>query len=158
MKKLLLATTILAVSTSIVNARPYYHHHRHHRYHIARHHRGHTHQSVAEGLGAGLSHMLESAGRNAAAARRRGLAWCGAYMADVMHVAGAYARELWVAANWARWGHPASPHVGAVVVWRHHVGKIVGGEPGSWIILSGNDGHAVRARRRSLAGVIAIRE
>jgi hypothetical protein len=44
-----------------------------------------------------------------------------------------------------------------VVVWPHHVGKIVGKENGEWIIESGNDGHALRTRPRSIAGAIAIR-
>ncbi len=49
------------------------------------------------------------------------------------------------------------PSVGAIVVWRHHVGKIVGQENGQWIVQSGNDGHAVRTRARSVAGAIAFR-
>jgi hypothetical protein len=43
------------------------------------------------------------------------------------------------------------------VVWRHHVGRIVGQENGQWIVQSGNDGHAVRTRARSIAGAIAFR-
>lgn len=80
-------------------------------------------------------------------------------MADIMHVTGALARKLWVAADWARlYGHKTTAHVGAIVVWRHHVGRIVGGRDGRWEILSGNDGHAVRTRVRSIKGAIAIRE
>jgi len=48
-------------------------------------------------------------------------------------------------------------HLSALVVWRHHVGKIVARENGQWIVQSGNDGHAVRTRPRSLAGAIAFR-
>jgi hypothetical protein len=33
----------------------------------------------------------------------------------------------------------------------------VGQENGHWIVRSGNDGHAVRTRPRSLAGAIAFR-
>jgi hypothetical protein len=62
-----------------------------------------------------------------------------------------------LARNWARWGRPGPAGVGAVVVWAHHVGKIVGQENGQWLIESGNDGHAVRTRPRSIAGAIAIR-
>ena len=62
-----------------------------------------------------------------------------------------------LARNWARWGHRGPAGIGAVVVWPHHVGKIVGQENGQWIVQSGNDGHAVRARPRSLAGAIAFR-
>ena len=49
------------------------------------------------------------------------------------------------------------PSVGVIVVWGHHVGKIVGHENGQWIIQSGNDGRAVRTRPRSIAGAIAFR-
>lgn len=99
-----------------------------------------------------------SYGSNVAAALSRGLAWCGAYMADKLGIQGPQARELWVARNWARVGRPTEPHVGAIVVFPHHVGQIVGGEPGHWIINSGNDGHAVRTRERSIGRAIAIRE
>jgi hypothetical protein len=37
------------------------------------------------------------------------------------------------------------------------VGRIVGRENGKWIVNSGNDGHAVRTRPRSIAGAIAFR-
>ena len=63
-----------------------------------------------------------------------------------------------LARSWAHYGSNAGgPRVGAIVVWSHHVGKIVGEENGQWIIQSGNDGHAVRTRPRSLSGVIAFR-
>jgi hypothetical protein len=62
-----------------------------------------------------------------------------------------------LARNWAHWGHAGPVGVGAVVVWSHHVGKIVGQEGGQWIVESGNDGHALRTRARSIAGAIAIR-
>jgi len=62
-----------------------------------------------------------------------------------------------LARSWARWGQPGPAGVGAVVVWSHHVGKIVGQENGMWVIQSGNDGRAVRTRPRSIAGAIAVR-
>ncbi|MEO6779955.1 MAG: hypothetical protein ABI196_03395 [Bradyrhizobium sp.] len=63
-----------------------------------------------------------------------------------------------LARSWAHYGYNAGgPSVGAIVVWRHHVGKIVGHENGQWIVQSGNDGHAVRTRARSVAGAIAFR-
>jgi hypothetical protein len=46
----------------------------------------------------------------------------------------------------------------AATLARRHVGKIVGHENGQWIVQSGNDGHAVRTRPRSLAGAIAFRQ
>jgi hypothetical protein len=63
-----------------------------------------------------------------------------------------------LARAWAHYGANAGgPSVGAIVVWPHHVGKIVGHENGQWIVQSGNDGHGVRTRPRSLAGAIAFR-
>jgi hypothetical protein len=61
------------------------------------------------------------------------------------------------ARQWAHRGRPARPHVGAVVVWPHHVGYISGKRGNQWIITSGNDSNRVRSRPRSLARVIAIR-
>lgn len=55
-------------------------------------------------------------------------------------------------------GAPASgPAVGAIVVWRHHVGIITGRTATGWVVKSGNDGKAVRERERSLQGAIAFR-
>jgi hypothetical protein len=85
----------------------------------------------------------------------RPAAWCGWEMRHLVSSDPGPAYNL--ARNWARWGQPGPAGVGAVVVWSHHVGKIVGQDNGAWIIESGNDGHAVRTRARSIAGAIAIR-
>jgi hypothetical protein len=81
--------------------------------------------------------------------------WCGWWMRQMLGVkdkAGNLAR--W----WASFGSPAhGPAIGVVVVWRHHVGIITGHSGDGWIVKSGNDGHAVRERERSLRGVIAYR-
>jgi hypothetical protein len=93
-----------------------------------------------------------------ASARRSGgrpAAWCGWQMRQL--VGGDPGSAFNLARNWARWGQPGPAGVGAVIVWSHHVGKIVGQQDGMWVIESGNDGHAVRARPRSIAGAIAIR-
>lgn len=82
-------------------------------------------------------------------------AWCGWQMRHL--VSSDPGPSFNLARNWARWGHAGPAGVGAVVVWAHHVGKIVGQEGGMWVIESGNDGHAVRTRPRSIAGAIAIR-
>ena len=83
-------------------------------------------------------------------------AWCGWYMRQ--QVGGDPGPQYNLARSWAHYGSNAGgPTVGAIVVWRHHVGKIVGRENGQWIVQSGNDGHAVRTRARSLAGAIAFR-
>ena len=85
----------------------------------------------------------------------RPAAWCGWEMRQL--VSGDPGPAFNLARNWAHWGQAGPAGVGAVVVWSHHVGKIVGQEGGAWIIESGNDGNRVRTRPRSLAGAIAIR-
>jgi hypothetical protein len=112
------------------NAEAHSHHHHHHHHH---------------------RHL----GRHAHYAGRPG-AWCGWYMRS--QVGGDPGPSYNLARSWAHYGSDAGgPTVGAIVVWRHHVGKIVGQENGQWIVNSGNDGHAVRTRPRSLAGAIAFR-
>lgn len=77
--------------------------------------------------------------------------WCGWWMRTQR----GGGPELNLAWNWSRWGRPASPQVGAVVVWRHHVGEITGrAANGQWIVRSGNDGGRVRERPRSIAGAV----
>jgi hypothetical protein len=85
----------------------------------------------------------------------RPAAWCGWEMRQLVSSDPGPAFNL--ARNWAHWGQSGPVGVGAVVVWPHHVGKIVGQQDGQWVVQSGNDGHAVRTRPRSLAGVIAVR-
>jgi hypothetical protein len=82
-------------------------------------------------------------------------AWCGWEMRQL--VSSDPGQEFNLARNWVHWGQSGPAGVGAVVVWPHHVGKIVGQQDGNWIIESGNDGHALRTRPRSIAGAIAIR-
>src|SRR5215475_8252857 len=87
----------------------------------------------------------------------RRLPWCGFYM---MHLKHKTDRRLALAREWAREGIDAGgPGAGVVVVWPHHVGDLRGGpdDRGRWLVHSGNDGNAVRTRRRSLFGVIAFR-
>jgi len=85
-------------------------------------------------------------------------AWCGWEMRQL--VGGNPGPEYNLARNWAHWGRPASgPAPGVIGVMPHHVFKVVQvlGR-GSVLAISGNDGHAVRVRPRSTAGVIAWRE
>jgi hypothetical protein len=78
-------------------------------------------------------------------------AWCGWYM-RTRHGGGPEMNLAW---NWRNYGSSASPQIGAIVVWRHHVGEIVGqAANGQWLIHSGNDGGAVRTRPRSIAGAV----
>jgi hypothetical protein len=158
-------------------ARGYHHYrtstHRHEYHHYAR---GHEHRHYARRHGYAGRYAAETggfyAGENYAhgwsqhrgyGLRRtayrggyggRPAAWCGWYMRKLLGVADP---SYNLARNWAHWGHGGAPGVGAVVVWRHHVGKIVGRAGGQWVIQSGNDGHAVRTRPRSIAGAIAFR-
>ena len=127
MRKLVTATAVLVAFASNAEAHGY----RHHRHHA----RGHYHH-------------VGYAGRPAA--------WCGWYMRS--QVGSDPGPNYNLARSWAHYGSNAGgPSVGTIVVWRHHVGKIVGQQNGQWIVQSGNDGHAVRARPRSLAGAIAFR-
>jgi hypothetical protein len=86
---------------------------------------------------------------------RRPSAWCGWQMRQL--VGGDPGVEYNLARNWAHWGHAGPPGIGAVVVWAHHVGKIVGQENGQWIIQSGNDGNRVRTRPLPIGRAIAVR-
>jgi len=89
--------------------------------------------------------------RSAKGAGPRPGAWCGWWMRTQK----GGGPELNLARNWARWGRPSGPQVGAVVVWSHHVGMITGrSASGQWIVKSGNDGGRVRERPRSVAGAV----
>ncbi len=77
--------------------------------------------------------------------------WCGWWM-RTQKGGGPEYNLAW---NWRNYGSASGPQVGAVVVWRHHVGMIVGQSAnGKWIVKSGNDGGAVRTRARSVSGAI----
>lgn len=82
-------------------------------------------------------------------------AWCGWQMRQL--VGGDPGPEYNLARNWAHWGHAGPAGVGAVVVWAHHVGKIVGYENGQWLVQSGNDGNRLRTRPLPVGNAIAIR-
>lgn len=81
--------------------------------------------------------------------------WCGWYMRTIF----GGGPEYNLARNWAKRGkNSGGPRVGAVVVWRSHVGLITGkASNGKWIVKSGNDSNRVRERPRSLAKAIAFR-
>ena len=77
--------------------------------------------------------------------------WCGWWM-RTQRGGGPEFNLAW---NWTRYGRPTTPQVGAVVVWRHHVGEITGqASNGMWIVRSGNDGGRVRERARSVSGAV----
>lgn len=81
--------------------------------------------------------------------------WCGWFLRQELGVAD---RKFNLARNWRDYGARANgPGIGVIVVWPRHVGRIVGGSPGAWVVRSGNDGGRVRERVRSLRGAIAFR-
>jgi hypothetical protein len=146
-RNLLAATAILCACATAAEARPH-HHHRH-----GAHHAGHRHGAHHAGHRHGTHHARY---RHEAHYAGRPRAWCGWFMRG--QVGRDPGPSFNLARSWARYGTNAGgPSVGAIVVWPHHVGKIVGHENGQWIIQSGNDGHAVRTRPRSIAGAIAFR-
>jgi hypothetical protein len=171
-------STVLAVAvatTTMMFAQSAYareHHHRHghhHRFVVSRGIRAEPQWGWLASGGSGwtsqaTTRLFASAGsapsdQSNARYRDRGggrpAAWCGW---EMRHLVGADPGPSFnLARNWTRWGRPGAAGIGAVVVWPHHVGKIVGQEHGEWIIESGNDGHALRTRPRSIAGAIAIR-
>lgn len=93
----------------------------------------------------------ERAPRSYAGVGPRPRRWCGWWM----RTRRGGGPELNIAWNWRKWGNRTGPQVGAVVVWRHHVGEITGRTAsGQWIVRSGNDGGAVRERARSVVGAV----
>src|ERR1700719_3233436 len=169
------AAAAIVVFAQSAQAREHYRHHRHHAAHFARHYsspgRG---DDAAQSMFAdhGQSDFRQNYSsqnysdqvypqRSAYGAQigahigGRPAAWCGWEMRQL--VSGDPGPSFNLARNWAHWGQSGPAGVGAVVVWPHHVGKIVGQEDGEWVIESGNDGNALRSRARSIAGAIAIR-
>jgi hypothetical protein len=174
------AAAAMVVFAQSAQAREHYRHHRYHAAHFARHYsspgrgddaaqtmfaehrRGYFGQSdfiqnYARPNYSDQNYPERSAygGQIGAHIGGRPPAWCGWEMRQL--VSGDPGPAFNLARNWARWGQAGPAGVGAVVVWSHHVGKIVGQEGGEWVIESGNDGHRVRTRPLSIAGAIAIR-
>jgi hypothetical protein len=101
---------------------------------------------VAASLPTDLAHARGQALKrhiHSASLGRKPARWCGWWMRTQK----GGGPEMNLARNWARWGSPSGPRVGAVVVWPHHVGLITGQTAsGEWIVRSGNDGGRVRER------------
>ena len=136
---------VLAIGIGLISTQAHAHH-RHH--HHARHHvvASVAHNWVAPSNGNATPFSYGPRPR----------AWCGFYMRQLLGVADA-AYNL--ARNWTHYGrHADGPASGMVVVFAHHVGLLVRpGSGGRWIVKSGNDGHRVRERERSIVGAIAFR-
>jgi hypothetical protein len=156
---LALVMTVLIANTAEAR-RDNHHRSRHHvttsndhsiKYRRHVHDRRHVHVRRKHG-GLKLHHARRVAGGGT---HGRPSAWCGWWLGRHL---GMGDRRLWLARNWAQVGRNIGrPQVGAVVVWRHHVGIITGRAGAQWIIKSGNDGRRVRERPRSIAGAIAFR-
>ena len=89
--------------------------------------------------------------------------WCAWWLRQKLGIAIGAINNT--ALSFLHYGHNTSPHTGVVVVWSHghghgHVGQITGGKcgPSSWIVTSGNDGHAVRTRCRFVGNAVGFRE
>jgi hypothetical protein len=171
MRRVVAVSALLLAFATSAEARTHQHHYRHYSSHHYRHYRqqaqGFGDSSFGFGFGSpsfGNSNderpvYRRQAYQNTSYGRASGgrpAAWCGWYMRS--QVGADPGPQYNLARSWAHYGSNAGgPSVGTIVVWSHHVGKIVGQENGQWIVESGNDGHAVRTRPRSLAGVIAFR-
>ncbi|HTZ03856.1 MAG TPA: hypothetical protein VMC05_16105 [Xanthobacteraceae bacterium] len=174
MKKTTLAVAVAATMALAHSAQAHEHHHRHFHRHIARSRTwtapqwnwtsggafAWQPQNYSQPERSGFSErQIESYPQHTAygggGLGHRPAAWCGWEMRQL--VGGDPGPSYNLARNWAHWGRAGAAGVGAIVVWPHHVGKIVGQQNGQWVIESGNDGHALRTRPRSIAGAIAIR-
>ena len=174
MRRVVAASALLFAFASSAEARTHHQHYQHYSSHHYRHYtqgygtQGFGSSSLAFGFGnssyenssftnSGYEHSTyEHSSYRRARSGGRPAAWCGWYMRS--QVGADPGPQYNLARSWAHYGSNAGgPSVGTIVVWSHHVGKIVGRENGQWIVESGNDGHAVRTRPRSLAGAIAFR-
>jgi hypothetical protein len=187
MRRVIAVSALLLVFATSAEARTQHHHYRHYARHHYRHLAHHQYRQQAQTLGdasfangfgfsnyeqsgygqsgfgqpgsSRSSYRRSSYGRSNFTSARLGgrpAAWCGWYMRS--QVGSDPGPQYNLARSWAHYGSNAGgPSVGTIVVWSHHVGKIVGHENGQWIVESGNDGHGVRTRPRSLAGAIAFR-
>jgi len=159
------AVAALFVFAQSAEARGYHHHYRvryaHHT--SSRGRGGNTEQEAYADFGQSFGFSGQNAGgyqhaesyQPAGHLGGRPAAWCGWEMRQLVGADPGPSYNL--ARNWAHWGHAGPAGIGAVVVWPHHVGKIVGQQNGQWVVESGNDGHAVRTRPLSTAGAIAFR-
>jgi hypothetical protein len=149
---LTVAAAAMAIFVQSAQARGHHHSHRHHRSLVASRGTFIGERLTPNGLfsfaAANVaSHMTAYRGRDQGLVRLGDAPPCRRRSGSVLNLA----------RNWAHWGRPGPAANGAVVVWPHHVGKIVGQHNGEWIIESGNDGHALRSRPRSIAGAIGVR-
>ena len=120
-------TLTVAAAAIVMFAQSAYAREHHHRYHH------HHHMAASRDVSGRRESTVAYRGRD----RGRPAAWCGWEMRRLVGADPGPSYNL--ARNWAHWGRAGAAGVGAVVVWSHHVGKIVGRENDQWIIESGND-------------------
>lgn len=157
-RKTLLVACALVMVAGAAEARPHHRHHRHHA-HVT------TARAPAFPMGPSFGDVLKAMRHPAPLpiiSRMRiyigtnptGWAhnWCGEFLRRVLGHGSTVARD------YARVGAPASgPAPGVIAVWPHHVGVVTAVNKRTMTVISGNDGHRVRERARSLRGVIAWR-
>ena len=83
-----------------------------------------------------------------------GINWCGCYLADKLGLNSVRwnKNKAW---EWARNLSPTSgPGIGVIVVWRHHVGQIVGQTERGWLVHSGNVHNRVHTGAMNLRGAV----
>src|SRR5215469_4761444 len=153
---LTVAAAAMVIFVQSAQAREHHHGHRHHHSLVARRGSSAETPSAPNGLfGFAAANPASNTTLYRGHDQARPAAWCGWEMRRLVGADPGPSFNL--ARNWARWGRPGPAEIVAVVVWAHHVGKIVGQKDGEWIIEPGNDGHALRTRPGSIAGAIAIR-
>lgn len=85
-------------------------------------------------------------------------AWCAAALRNWLAGAGYSAPRSNRAIDFAHYGRPSPPRVGAIMVARHHVGVVVGLSARGPVILSGNWSRRVGIGTYAARRVIAYRE
>ena len=128
---LTVAAAAMVIFVQSAQAREHHHDHRHHHSLMASRGIFVGERATPNGLFAFAAANVPSSaivyrGRNQA----RPAAWCGWEMRRLVGVDPGPSFNL--ARNWAHWGRPGPAGIGAVVVWPHHVGKIIGQQDG-WL-------------------------
>ena len=119
-----------------------------------------TADARAEGRPLELHPLLQVASRYEGRRNFTGLnaAWCAAALGRWLQEAGYSRLASYRAADYARYGRPAQPHVGAVAVLSHHVGVVAGFERGKIVLLSGNHRRRVGYGTYAFRRIIAFRD
>jgi hypothetical protein len=85
-------------------------------------------------------------------------AWCADALNVWLRKSGHRPQRSHRAVDFARYGRPTAPRIGAIAVMRHHVGIVAGFARGGVILLSGNHRRRVGLGVYSLRRFIAFRE